>query len=417
MAAALALTALAVVWQAIQLVHSGGLWRDEATSINVATASGFRQLFQALEFDSYPLLYPLILRGWNALGWGDDFDLRVLGFLVAIVGLGCLWFAVRQLKASAPTLAVGLLACNPWMVRLVSSNRAYGLGVCFVVLNFASIWRLVESPSRRRLIGVLVVSLLAVQCLYYNSLYLFAFIVAGVVVLRRRGDRRTAVLLVGVGVLAALTLLPYVPIMRRVAQWSQVCGMPLTGAMVWDRLKDVLVVRSPLELWLWLGVGAAGLLLGLVGPFTSRGKSKAMPERDRMLFCGISLLVGTAVYVAFIFRVGYVPQPWYFICPMTLLALAADGLLNAGWTAWCWRLARGGGGGPDALAGAAQLAAGARAAHQHRLVCRRAEHPVAPGRSDSGGPVFPGYYVRPLLQRPGPLDQRAGHGFAEVASF
>ena len=44
----------------------GGLWRDEANSVNLATLPSFAEMWRVLDFDSFPMLFFAVLRGWTA---------------------------------------------------------------------------------------------------------------------------------------------------------------------------------------------------------------------------------------------------------------------------------------------------------------------------------------------------------------
>jgi len=59
-----------------------------------------------------------------------------------------------------------------------------------------------------------------------------------------------------------------------------------------------------------------------------------VPNRaDLALFCGVSMLLGVAGLFAFLFRLHYWPESWYFIVMLCLCAISLDGLLGANWPA------------------------------------------------------------------------------------
>jgi uncharacterized membrane protein len=79
---ALLATAAAVLLSFVFVVHADGLWRDEVNSVNVAMAPSLSELWRLLEFESAPVLWVLLLRGWLALfGSSSDLGLRLLGAL------------------------------------------------------------------------------------------------------------------------------------------------------------------------------------------------------------------------------------------------------------------------------------------------------------------------------------------------
>ncbi|PYN18497.1 MAG: hypothetical protein DME05_00640, partial [Candidatus Rokuibacteriota bacterium] len=76
-AVGLTATAILVVLHLVLLAHAGGLWRDEANLVNLSSMPP-REVWANLEFDSTPLGYVALLRGWIWTGLGaTDFSLRI----------------------------------------------------------------------------------------------------------------------------------------------------------------------------------------------------------------------------------------------------------------------------------------------------------------------------------------------------
>ena len=119
-------TVAAVSLHLIFLVHGGGLWRDEAITVN-QSAMTFSEMWQNFTLVGSPLYMPLALRGWSALGAGhSDASFRAYGFVVGIVLLGALWFNAWAMGRQLPLLSLGLLAVNVTFVRWGDTVRAYG---------------------------------------------------------------------------------------------------------------------------------------------------------------------------------------------------------------------------------------------------------------------------------------------------
>ena len=73
------------------VTNVGGLWRDEANSVNLATLPSFAEMWRVLDYDSFPILFFAVLRGWTAIfGANDDLALRVLGLITGLGILGAL---------------------------------------------------------------------------------------------------------------------------------------------------------------------------------------------------------------------------------------------------------------------------------------------------------------------------------------
>src|ERR1017187_3141018 len=70
------------------LFHAGGFCGDEVNVINLASSHSLAYMTR----DSFPVLLPLLIKGWTALGLaGSDLNLRWLGCLVGLGIVGALW--------------------------------------------------------------------------------------------------------------------------------------------------------------------------------------------------------------------------------------------------------------------------------------------------------------------------------------
>lgn len=196
-------------------MHAGPLWRDEVNSLYVATTPSLKEFLDSLVFDPFPILFVSLLRIWVALGFGNsDFGLRVLGFLIGISLIGAIWLSCRLIDKErwAPLWPLAFVALNPQTIVEGDSVRAYGLGLIGIILSFGLIWRL---TFRTHGIGTAIAALVAVHSLYLNWLILFAICIAAIVVSIKRKQWNTATVVLFVGVIAALSLLPYASIIRR----------------------------------------------------------------------------------------------------------------------------------------------------------------------------------------------------------
>ena len=348
---AVLLTALLVVALHVRFVtHVGGLWRDEANSVQLATLPSFGEVLHFLDYDSFPILFFALLRGWLGIfGSGNDVALRALGGIIGLAVMGALWLNARAFGIRWPVLSLALLGLNPMLIRYGDSTRAYGLGILLILLTFRSFWRLVDQPSRpdaRRIIAAAVLALFSAQCLYYNSVLLLAIAAGAMAVALRRRAWRTVSIVLGIGLLAAASLLPYVPMMRRMRDWTFMVSYPADLAWLWKRSCEVIGAPDPLGIWLWLGLFIVGLGVvasvaasqfyrGLARRRTTAEEAEAMPSTsllnrdqspalpDAVLFAAVALFVGVTGYAAFLRMLHYYTQPWYYI---TLVAFVACGL-------------------------------------------------------------------------------------------
>ena len=103
--ALVALTAIALHLRFVTQV--GGLWRDETNSVNLATLPTFADVWRFLDYDSFPVLYFAVLRGWTGIfGVGNDAALRALGLLIGLGMLGTLWANARAFGSRLPLLSL-----------------------------------------------------------------------------------------------------------------------------------------------------------------------------------------------------------------------------------------------------------------------------------------------------------------------
>src|SRR6476469_6763177 len=177
--AALIGSAFSAMLLVLTAMHAGPLWRDETNTFNLAHMPSLRDIWHNLQFDSFPLLWPLLVRGCGMLGLTDgDMGIRIFGLGIGLFFLSSLWLCQRWIGGRTPILSIALLGGLPAFIFIVGANRAYGLAGCLLVLSFGKIWRALESPSRSRIFSAGFVSLLFVQCVYYDVIFLGAILAA-----------------------------------------------------------------------------------------------------------------------------------------------------------------------------------------------------------------------------------------------
>jgi hypothetical protein len=348
-AVALAGTIFMAVLITLTAMYAGPLWRDEINTLNVALMPSLHQLWQNMSFESFPPFWPLLERGCSLIGLvNGDASVRVLGLYVGLFFLISIWLSARWLGCRAPVMSVALLGSLPAFVFIIGANRAYGLACGLLVLCFGLLWRLVESPSPRRMVLTGFVCLLFAQCVYYDVVFLGAMLAGGALVAMRRRQWKTLGALAGIGAVSAASLAIYWPIIRRGSAYVPLMQWPFfKPSMLWNRFGDAVTLRSSGELgrngpeaWLWLGLLLGGLVVALAlqwtrAPQTPDAKAAALTadqvRADRALFCAVSMLVGVVGLFAFLLRLHYWTQSWYYIEMLCLCTLSLDGLLGANW--------------------------------------------------------------------------------------
>src|SRR6476620_312863 len=92
----LLLTVVVVAIHLLHLFHGGALWRDEASAVQLGLKPDFSQVWSNLGFDSFPILFSILLRGWVSLGFESDFGFRLLGLFIGLAVVAALWWNARQ---------------------------------------------------------------------------------------------------------------------------------------------------------------------------------------------------------------------------------------------------------------------------------------------------------------------------------
>jgi len=295
---------------------AGALWRDELVSVHVALSPSMPG---DLHFESFPILWPLLLRGYLALG----LPLRLLGLLIGLLALAAVWTAGKILGGRIPTIALAITASTVSVIRSGDEIRGYGLGIASGVLAMALI-------GRGRFVLATLAAIVAVQCSYYNAVLVFACCVARFLVgppgvsdelgggqtsrdrlrSRFRGTQSLAT-----GFLAALTMLPYIAVARERRGWDSLESFHISLVTYAKRALDAGGYVVPIVVAIALIAAAFRL---------ARGAS----QRHTMYAAAGTLLIFLAGHFFFLRAVGYFPQPWYFAILIVVVAISADVLLD-----------------------------------------------------------------------------------------
>ncbi len=346
--AALIGSAFSAMLLVLTAMHAGPLWRDETNTFNLAHMPSLRDIWHNLQFESFPLLWPLVVRGCGMLGLTNgDMGIRILGLGVGLFFLTSLWLCQRWIGGRAPTLSIALLGGLPAFIFVVEANRAYGLAGCLLVLSFGKIWRVLESPTKWRIFSAGLICLLFAQCLYYDVIFLGAMLAAGALVAIRRQQWKTVSVMTGIGLVAAASLFIYLPIIHPSSEYMSFARSPNFGAAtLWDGLRNALAARSSAnpqgasgpQIWIWIGLLLAGIIVAIVlqrtrayqTPKPEATLKSANAERsDVALFCVTSVVLGSIGYAGFLLKLQYFIQPWYCVEILILCAISLDGILTA----------------------------------------------------------------------------------------
>jgi hypothetical protein len=102
------LMTIAAVWLHFwSFAHAGGLWRDEVSTANIALLPTLGQVWEALPHDSYPVVFPVLVRLWGTAGIGaTDVGFRLLGLVCGLLLLASFWVASRTMDKGLPLLSL-----------------------------------------------------------------------------------------------------------------------------------------------------------------------------------------------------------------------------------------------------------------------------------------------------------------------
>jgi len=341
--AALAVCALAaLVMEAVLFFHAGSFWRDECSSLYVAGQAALPAFWKNLGYDSFPALFDLLLRFWMALGPQDSSGwLRLFGALMFLGVLLSILCSGRVLGGRPPVLAVSLVALNLTVFYYGSSLRAYGLAALLITLFFSAVWRFCLEPSRRNAALSLTLAVLSAHASYQNSCLIFGIGAAAVAVCLAAEMRRSALIVLGVCLAAALSMLVYLPVIEAYRAGSGVSHSPLDWRLIFSNAAmtlsgDYRGLNAPLRT-LWLLLLAVAIVSLAVQSFRYLRRA-GKKEPSAALYAFTTLAAGGAAWLAFMKFSTAFPNPWQFIPLVALAGIAVDMGIRppreAAWGSW-----------------------------------------------------------------------------------
>ena len=322
--AAILLTAAAAWLHVFFLLHAGGLWRDEVNLLNLAGHNSFADMTR----DSFPILMPLLVRGWSAAGLGgNDFGLRFLGMLIGLAIPGALWLAARATRRP-PLFSLVLLCLNATVICYGDSLRGYGLGSALIVAVMGAMWAFLKNPTWRRAVILTAAAILSVQALYQNAVLFAAICFGAWAVCWRRKNPAAAGKIFIAAALAAISLLPYWTAISALPKSSTVQRLGFLPARAFANFSSVISFPVAQYLYLWgilaLLVVAAGLMVLRTRPAISASAAGEHPADELPLFAGVTMLAALAGFTGFLWYAALPTQPWYFLPLVALLAATFD---------------------------------------------------------------------------------------------
>lgn len=306
------------------LFHAGAFCGDEVQVINLAGTHSLPMMTH----DSFPVLMPLLVSGWAALGLADnDLQLRLLGLLIGLGMAVALWLPAWVARRTPPLLALIFFGLNGMAIFWTGYLRAYGLGSLLILLTLAAMVFLLGKPTWRRTALLAAAAALSVQALYHNAVLVAAISLGGWLVCWRRQDRDAALKIAAAAMLAAATMLPYWGCVRRWQQTSDVMRPGFSFQAALDNFNVMLAFPLPQHAWIWAGLGLLVAVLGLIAffrPPPAARREGCLTLAESQLFAGIILLSSLAGYLLFLRLAALITSPWYFLPLMALAAGCCD---------------------------------------------------------------------------------------------
>jgi hypothetical protein len=319
--------------------YAGGLWRDECAALQLARMPGVKDIAENFQHEAFPLFFPAIIRAFTRFFGTTDIALRCFGFGVGVALICVAWFNAWSLNRATPLLFLALVGLNPNFLVWGTSIRGYGLGSVFIVLAFGLIGKLLLDPSPVRIIAATMVSLASVQFLLHNAALLFAIGVSAAFVCFVRRDFKRAGIILGIGLVSAISLLPYLKPYVSGNSWNVVVKSTVSVTRIWHQLNLALGSAAPIMAVAW-HILFAVLIAAAMWRLYATKKDGPASQWDILLFVVLTLFTTLAAYYSFLQVLSYVPQPWYFVALISVLGMGADLLVGA-LPKWRWlRLGR-----------------------------------------------------------------------------
>ena len=322
--AGVGLTAVLIGLHVMMLMHAGPLWRDEISSLTLATRSSWGEVWKTLIYDPCPLLFFLLLRCWHAIVGGSDFALRMLGFLIGMFAIAAFWIGGRLTARRVPLLALALLGFSPTLITWGDSLRAYGLAVGCIAIAFGCFWRVIEKPRPLIVCAATVAAVCSVQSLFTNALLIFACGTAAALVALRRAQWQRAVLVLAIGGVAGVSLVPYLSVLQTTQDWAAIRAYPLPLRAYTDVLRESLEQAGPATSWVWMILAVAAVGLAFRGQRARSGDPQESLRGDVALYGIIAATIGFVTTIAFFRVLSWPTSVWYYLPMLAVAALAID---------------------------------------------------------------------------------------------
>jgi hypothetical protein len=320
----MAITACVIALHFVFWNHRGGLWRDEVQNVNLGLSPTLAVYWKDLAIDTFPALWHATVRAWSWIAGASDGSLQLLGLLIGLSIVGAVWWAVWRVGSGFPLLTIALFGLCPTVIRYGDSLRGYGLGLLLLLVMYAEVWRAASAPTWPRIGVALVTALLAVHANYFNAVVLLALGAASAALAVWRRDWKPVACVVGIGVLAAISLLPFADPLSRQKEWHDIIRYDVSISWFIQKLTNSMNAAGVFACWVWLGIALVVVAAVVIDTTVRSLRSQREVRRDAGLFAAAVILAGIAGYLVFLFATRQPTNVWYYMPLMAFLGISFD---------------------------------------------------------------------------------------------
>jgi len=325
------LTIAAVSLRVLAAFSAGGLWRDEVNTVGLATLPSLGDVWGKLQFDSFPILWVLIVR-WVSMAAGpmNDFAFRALGLAIGLTLVASLWWYARAFRYSSPLISLALLALSPTVIVWGGSLRGLGAGMLFIIVTGLLLWRYLERPTTLSFAFAALAALASVQTLFYNSVFVLAFCAGAIAVCIDRKDWKTGGGTVAVAGISALSIVPYATTIRAASSWNMLVRIPeYTLLRFWSKLYETLSPGGSWAPFIWAELLVLALIAGAYVIRHPKKLGKPRAQREVALFSTVTLLAAWPAFFLFLRALSYPTRTWYYLSLLAVSAISIDAIFGS----------------------------------------------------------------------------------------
>jgi len=332
---AILLSAVVLFLLIARATHGGGLWRDEADSVQLAQMGTWGEMWGRMRFSSFPILFPALVRAHIALFGASNNALRWFGLIMGVAFVGIAWWYSRTLFTEAPLLLLALIGLNTTFLTVGTSLRGYGLGSVFMLLAFALTAKLLLEPTHGRFAAVFLAYLAGMQCLFFDGVLAPAMALAAVILCVSRGRFKLALALAGAVTGCAIAYIPHVKMLPPVKDWgSSVEGSQISLELMWKQF----IAACGAPFWIMSYVWHIVFLVSVIAAiWRLKVIWRQQPgfESNLLLFGLLTSLISIVGYGAFLNVLHKPPSPRYYLPLICLIAVSVD-LIVANLSRFLW---------------------------------------------------------------------------------